>query len=44
MATTRVAETYVPAAAINDWDRLSIAARTTPGIYQPAGQKVRQGA
>jgi alkylhydroperoxidase family enzyme len=37
-----LADLTVAAAAINTWNRLAIAARTTPGNYQPVKKELRK--
>jgi len=39
-----LADLTVAVATINAWNRLAIAARTTPGTYQPAGQELKKTA
>jgi alkylhydroperoxidase family enzyme len=39
-----LADLAVAVATINAWNRLTIAARTTPGTYQPAKQELKKGA
>jgi alkylhydroperoxidase family enzyme len=39
-----LADITVAVAAINAWNRLAIAARTTPGTYQPQKRELQIGA
>ncbi len=39
-----LADLTVAIATINAWNRLSIAARTTPGTYQPVKRELKKGA
>ncbi len=39
-----LADLTVAVAAINTWNRLAIAARTTPGTYQPVKRELRKAA
>jgi AhpD family alkylhydroperoxidase len=39
-----LADLTLAVATINAWNRLAIAARTTPGTYQPAKREMREGA
>ena len=39
-----LADLTVAIAAINAWNRLAIAGRTTPGAYQPAGKELKKAA
>jgi AhpD family alkylhydroperoxidase len=39
-----LADLTLAVAAINAWNRLSIAGRTTPGTYQPAKKEFKKGA
>src|SRR5437868_14024650 len=39
-----LADLTLAVATINAWNRLAIAARTTPGTYQPAGRELKKSA
>ncbi len=39
-----LADLTVAVANINSWNRMSIAARTAPGTYQPAGRELKKAA
>ena len=39
-----LADLTLAVATINAWNRLSIAARTTPGTYQPVKRELKKGA
>ena len=39
-----LADLTVAVATINAWNRLAIAGRTTPGLYQPAKREMKKGA